>query len=118
MKEQGLSSETTADRTGHRMSGTAGISSTGDTTRDTIGQRMGESSGAARGAADQTREAGRDAMQSVSDVASRAMDQVSSSETMKRVTDQVRAEPVIGLLVAGAIGFLLSTLLNGMFSRR
>jgi ElaB/YqjD/DUF883 family membrane-anchored ribosome-binding protein len=44
--------------------------------------------------------------------------QVSSSETMKRVTDQVRAEPVIGLLVAGAIGFLLSTLLNGMFSRR
>ena len=115
MSEHRLSSNTTADRTGQRMSG---ASSASDTARDTIGQRMGEVSEAARGAVDQARDAGRDAMQSASDVASRAMDQVSSSETMKRVTDQVRAEPVLGLLVAGAIGFLLSTLLNGMFSRR
>ena len=105
MSEHRSSSNITADRTAQQMSGVAGLSSAGEATRDTIGQRMGEASEAARGAVNQTGDAGHDAMQSVSDVASRAMDQVSSSETMKRVTDQVRAEPVLGLLVAGAIGF-------------
>jgi|GraSoiStandDraft_24_1057298.scaffolds.fasta_scaffold138727_2 hypothetical protein len=105
MSEHRSSSNITADRTAQQMSGVAGLSSAGEATRDTIGQRMGEASEAARGAADQARDAARGAMQPASHVASRAMDQVSSSDTMKRVTDQVRAEPVLGLLVAGAIGF-------------